>query len=157
MINLKKTTAAIITGALALSLASCSNKPDTPNNRNRETNPSVSVEVPPPKDTSFGLAGLAAVKYSDYAPSDTDDAKTLESKIETKYGVDIVYGDDIRTEFGSESEQLKVEKYTDEENIKKALTTIDGILKVYPKTFFYQLRLQEVCYCCKQLCKGWTS
>ena len=143
MINLKKTTAAILSGALALSLASCSNNQDKSDTSKKETYPSVSVEVPPPKDSSFGLAGLAAVKYSDYALSGDDDIKTLENKIETKYGVDIIYGDDVRTEFSDESEKLTVEKHTDEENIKKALTTLDGILKLYPKTFFYQLRFSE--------------
>lgn len=142
MIKFKNITAAILSGALVISLASCGTNPAAPNTA-KETYPSVSVEVPPPKDTSSALAGLASIKYSDYALTDSDDIKTLENKIETKYGVDIVFGNDIRTEFGGVDEDLVVEKYTDEANIKKALITIDDILKIYPKTFFYQLRLSE--------------
>lgn len=144
MRRFKNTAAAILTGALALSITSCSINSDPSDTTNKIVNPSVSVGLSSEaKKPSDGLSKIAAVNYADHELSEADDLKTLEQKIETKYGVDIVYGGDIRTEFGDESEQLVVEKYTDEANIKKALASVDNILKIYPKTFFYQLRLSE--------------
>lgn len=143
MIKFKNIAVFIISGATVLSLASCSmfKEPDT---TNKIVNPSVSMglaeEVRKP---SSGVTKIATVNYADYELSESDDLKSMEQKIETKYGLDIVFGEDIRTEFSDESEKLVVEKYTNEENIKKALITFDGIFKIYPKTFFYQLRRSE--------------
>lgn len=136
--------AAVLTGALVLSIASCGINSDPAASTNKTVNPSVSVGLSSEaKKPSDGLSQIAAVNYADHELSESDDLKTLEKKIETKYGVDIVYGEDIRTEFGDESEQLVVEKYTDEANMKKALFSVDSVLKIYPKTFLYQLRLSE--------------
>ena len=144
MRKLINTAVAVLTGALVLSLASCSINSDSAASTNKTVNPSVSVGLSSEaKKPSDGLSQIAAVNYADHELSEADDLKTLEQKIETKYGVDIVYGGDIRTEFGDESEQLVVEKYTDEANIKKALISVDSVLKIYPKTFLYQLRLSE--------------
>lgn len=142
MIRFKNITAMLLSGVLVLSLASCSiGEPDV---TNKVVNPSVSVGLSEEarKPTSR-LIENAVVNYDDYKLSESDDLKTMEKKIETKYGVDIVFGDEVRTEFGDESEQIVAEKYTNEANIKTALMTLDNILNVYPKTFFYQLRLTE--------------
>lgn len=143
MIRFKNITSAALSGALVLSLASCSmiTEPDI---TNKVVNPSVSVGLYEESKKKTGrIIENASVNYDDYVLSESDDLKTMEKKIETKYGIDIVFGDDVRTEFGDESEKLVTEKYTDEANIKTALITFDDILKIYPKTFFYQLRLTE--------------
>ena len=143
MIRFKNITAAVLSGTLVLSLASCSmiTEPDI---TNKVVNPSVSVGLYEKKKKKTGrIIENASVNYDDYKLSESDDLKTMEKKIETKYGIDLVFGDDVRTEFGDETEKLVTEKYTDEANIKTALITFDDILKIYPKTFFYQLRLTE--------------
>ena len=134
----------ILAGALVFSFASCSINNDPAATTNKIVNPSVSIGLySEAKKQTKDLAQIAAVNYADYELSDADDLKAMEQKIEAKYGVDIVYGDDIRTEYGDETEQLVTEKHTDEARIKEALKSVDGILKVYPKTFFYQLRFAE--------------
>lgn len=144
MKKFKNISAVILSGALVLSSASCSMNNDPVSTTNKIVNPSVSIGLSSEaKKPSNGLTQIASVNYADHVLSEADDLKTMEQKIETKYGVDIVYGENIRTEFGDESEQLVTEKITDEANIKKALLSIDEILKIYPKTFFYQLRLSE--------------
>lgn len=144
MIRFINITAAILSGALVFSLASCGINNDPTTTTNKIVNPSVSMGLyTEEKKQSSGLAQIAAVNYADHEVSESDDLKTIEQKVETKYGLDIVFGEDIRTEFSDESEKLVVEKYTNEENIKKALITFDGIFKLYPKTFFYQLRRSE--------------
>ena len=116
MIKFKNIAVFIISGATVLSLASCSmiSEPDV---TNKIVNPSVSMglaeEVRKP---SSGVTKIATVNYADYELSESDDLKTMEQKIETKYGLDIVFGEDIRTEFSDESEKLVVDKYTNEEN-----------------------------------------
>ena len=98
--------AALLTGALVLSIASCGINSDPAASTNKTVNPSVSVGLSSEaKKPSDGLSQIAAVNYADHELSEADDLKTLEQKIETKYGVDIVYGGDVRTEFGDESEQ----------------------------------------------------
>ena len=138
MIRFKNITSAALSGALVLSLASCSmiTEPDI---TNKVVNPSVSVGLYEESKKKTGrIIENASVNYDDYVLSESDDLKTMEKKIETKYGIDIVFGDDVRTEFGDESEKLVTEKYTDEANIKTTLITFDDILKIYPKTFFYR-------------------
>lgn len=134
-------TAAVLAASMLFVAASCSKDKTTTDNTTGITSASApagtsseATSVP-----SGRLAELAAVDYNAYALSSSDDIKTMEQKIETKYGIDIVFGDAVRTEFGDESENLVTEKYTSEENIKKALISVDEVLKIYPKTFFYQL------------------
>ena len=143
MIKFKNTAVFIFSGALMLSFASCSMVSE-PASTNKIVNPSVSMGLAEDvRKPSRGISNNAAVNYAEYELSEDDDLKVMENKIETKYGIDIVFGEEVRTEFSDESEQLIAEKYTDEAKIKKALIDVDGVLKVYPKTFFYQLRLSE--------------
>ena len=143
MIKFNNTAVFILSGALMLSFASCSMVSE-PASTNKIVNPSVSMGLAENvRKPSRGISNNAAVNYAEYELSEDDDLKVMENKIETKYGIDIVFGEEVRTEFSDESEQLIAEKYTDEAKIKKALIDVDGVLKVYPKTFFYQLRLTE--------------
>ena len=167
MNRFKNISVFILSGALALSFAACSKNSESEltgevtgssesTTLTSESSDSETSETsdPEPSETSSEntkssetsesrLAEIAAVNHDDYQLSESDDLKEMEKKIEAKYGLDVVFGEDVRTEFGDESEQLEAEKYTDEVNIRKALITLDDILKLYPKTFFYQLRLSE--------------
>ena len=156
MMNMRTAAALILSGALMLSFSACSKEMvpsasdsstassvvETTSSTTAASETSVSqIEVKPV--SSEKLAEIAAVDYADYALSEDDDLKTMEKKIETKYGIDIIYGEDIRTEFGDETEQLSVAKFTDEELIRKAMKSIDEVISIYPKTFLCQLALSE--------------
>ncbi|SFC88465.1 hypothetical protein [Ruminococcus albus] len=71
--------------------------------------------------------------------SEDDTTEQIAEKIEEKYGVDIVYGEDIRTVYEEEDETLKAEKYTDDSGIRKALAYVDEALGVFPQGLTEQL------------------
>lgn len=80
---------------------------------------------------------------SDKGFSDSDTIEQIEEKLEQKYGVDIVYGEDIRTRFDEEDEDLRAQKYTEEEGIRRAMTYVDEALAVFPRGLTEQLTYDD--------------
>lgn len=71
--------------------------------------------------------------------SEDDSTGQMVEKMEKKYGVDIIYGDDIRTVYEEEDETLKAEKSTDDNGIRTALKHVDEALDVFPQGLTEQL------------------
>ena len=75
----------------------------------------------------------ASAQPTDNALSENDTVEQMAEKLENKYGVDIVYGEDIRTRFDEDGEDLRAEKYTDENGIKTAMISVDTALGIFPQ------------------------
>ena len=93
------------------------------------------------KETSASEADPVDVNrdLTAYILSDSDSASQMAEKIEKKYGVDIVYGDEIRTVFDDAGDDIHAEKYTKEDGIKVALKSVDEALAVFPQGLIEQL------------------
>ncbi len=76
---------------------------------------------------------------SEYILSDNDTALEMAEKIDKKYKVDVIFGDDIRTVFDVDGDNIHAEKYTNEEGIKTALKSVDEALGVFPQGLTEQL------------------
>ena len=119
-------------------LTSCSNKTQQASNdqttaQSQQTAAGTTVEpttarpLNPDEDLSM------------YDLNDDDDLETVVSKMEQKYGIDIVYGNDIRTEFKDENETLIAKPNTNYKEVEAALRAINEGLNALPKGFIKQL------------------
>ena len=98
----------------------------------KETDTSESV----PNDNADG-------DITEYTLSENDTAEQIADKLEKKYGIDIVYGEDIRTRFDEHGEDLRAEKYTDESGIKTAMMSVDEALGIFPHGLTKQLTSED--------------
>ena len=81
----------------------------------------------------------------DKKPVDDSEIAKLAEEIEKKYGVDIVYGNDIRTDYSTDddSEVLKARAYTDAAGIKNALEQVNEGLRVFPSGLLEKLTSED--------------
>lgn len=132
---------ALLTGIL-LSLTGCPPRPAQTAATQKEicttVESSSETTVEPTTGTTVPPVDLNE-DLSQYALEDDDDLDTVVSKMEHKYGVDIVYGNDVRTEFVDENETLTVKPNTNLKDVEAALRSMDEGLGALPKGFLKQL------------------
>jgi len=131
-----KIVAAAVLGCMLLT--SCGNKPAPSQTQNAATkqdqtaaSSETSEATAKPFDPNEDL--------SKYDLKDDDSLEQIVSKMEAKYGIDIVYGNDIRTEFVDQNETLRAAKFTNEKDIAIALRSINEGIGCLPKGFMQQL------------------
>ena len=138
MQNKFKTKAAAAAVLMSILLTSCSNQvrqtdKTVTSGQTSQTAAGATVEptTAKPLDLDEDLSG--------YDLKDGDSLEEIVSKMENKYGIDIVYGNDIRTEFKDENETLRAKPFTNEKDTAAALKAIDEGLNALPKGFIKQL------------------
>ena len=125
-----------------LLLTSCADKAATPQSQGtdvKQGQTAVSAEASKEAPASTAQPLDLDEDLSKYDLRDDDSLEQIVSKMEAKYGVDIVYGNDIRTEFKDENETIKVVPFTNEKDIATALRSINEGLNCLPKGFLKQL------------------
>ena len=144
-----KIAAAAVLGCLLLT--SCSNKPAPSQTQGANAKPdqtAASTEeagASESKEAAKAEPDATAQPFdpnedlSKYDLKDDDPLEQIVSKMEAKYGMDIVYGKDIRTKFEDENETLIAAVNTNEKDIAIALRSINEGLNSLPKGFIRQL------------------
>ena len=138
MQNKFKTKAAAAAVLVSILLTSCSNQVQQTDKtgtsgQTLQTSAGATVEPTTAKPLDPGE------DLSKYDLKDGDSLEEIVSKMENKYGIDIVYGNDIRTEFKDENETLRAKPFTNEKDTAAALKAIDEGLNALPKGFIKQL------------------
>ena len=138
--NFKKRIAAavLLTGIL---LTSCSRAEGPVQTKAPDIKPSESVAASA-SESGSSSGTLPFDPDEDLSKYDLNDSDTLEeivSKMENKYGIDIVYGNDIRTEFKDENETLRAKPNTNNKDIETALRSMDEGLNALPAGFMKQI------------------
>ncbi len=85
----------------------------------------------------FTNAAPTSAQISDY--KDDPQVEELARQVEEKYGIDIVYGEDVRRNFGNEEEDLRATAFTSAEGIKTAIRSVDEAFSAFPKGLTSQL------------------
>ncbi|MBO4449478.1 MAG: hypothetical protein J5777_02740, partial [Clostridiales bacterium] len=138
-----KIAAAAVLGCMLLS--SCANKNAPAQSQGGTSAPGQTAATAESSDESKGAPESTAKPLdldedlSKYDLKDDDSLEQIASKMEAKYGIDIVYGNDIRTEFVDENETIRAAKFTNEKDIAIALRSINEGLNCLPKGFIQQL------------------
>ena len=125
-----------------LLLTSCADKAATPQSQGtdvKQGQTSVSAEASKEAPASTAQPLDLDEDLSKYDLRDDDSLEQIVSKMEAKYGVDIVYGKDVRTEFEDENETLIATPNTNEKDVATALRSINEGLNALPKGFIRQL------------------
>ena len=148
--NKFKTMAVAAAALMSVLLTSCSNhvqQTEKSRTAGEISQTSAETTAEPTTQTSSGSSAepttakpLDLVEdLSKYDLKDGDSLEQIVSKMENKYGIDIVYGNDIRTEFKDENETLRAKPNTNDNEIAAALKDIDEGLNALPKGFIKQL------------------
>jgi len=124
---------AVMTGIL-FSLTGCPAKPPKQPDVPESTQTSKT-----PEEAATTAPLVLDEDLSKYDLKEGDSLEDVVSKMENKYGIDIVYGNDIRTEFKDENDTITVKPNTNLEDVRKALLAIDEGLNALPKGFLRQL------------------
>ena len=122
----RRMMAALLSSAV-ITLTACNSKPQEAGTTEVE---GTTIEMPK-VDVNRDL--------SQFELKEEDTIREMEAKIEKKYDIDVVYGNDIRTRFDEEEDDLRATVYTDEAGIKTALQTLDNALKVLPRGLIAQI------------------
>lgn len=137
--------AAVIMSILLTSCSSQSQQTDKPRTSGEISQTSSGIAVEPTTSEPTTSAPTTSKPLdldedlSKYDLKEGDSLEQIVSKMENKYGIDIVYGNDIRTEFKDENETLRAKPNTNDNEIAAALKDIDEGLNALPKGFIRQL------------------
>ena len=140
---INKAAVAALTGFLLLT--SCANKTAAPQSQGtdaKQGQTAASTEASAESKDAPEVTAKPLDLDEDLSKYDLKDDDTLEqivSKMEAKYGIDIVYGKDVRTTFEDENETLIATPNTNEKDVAIALRSIDEGLNALPKGFIRQL------------------
>lgn len=134
----RRIAAAALTSCILL--AACGNQVQQTNQSQDQTQQTAAGTTVEPTTAQPLNPGEDLSKYD---LKDDDNLETIVSKMEQKYGIDIVYGNDIRTEFKDENETLRAKPNTNNKDIEAALRSINEGLNALPQGFIKQLPYGE--------------